>query len=375
MEEQNERHNPVNPKNVLHNRRETAMRNVGAGATPSMGLSQFRGGMNVDQGTLIMEAIAHRKIARADIMAKIGRARTASERNHLLRQLEQLTAEEVANEGKPPSGLRAEPDEGLSGSGTKKGQKRRTARKAYESESDEEAHDMGHHLGKHLLALHGGAFHKSFVKGMMRGGVTQDELDAALGLVKMNQPPAPAPAQTAPVAVTGAITTSTATPGRYDQHFGPARGRGGRRGAGRMCGGRRELDEIVHQPRSGLSVAEMRQQHNRNAREDYKRSNPITSAIGEYGMKGVNALTDLAIEHGSKVGVPPQVIEGIKKSRELAQGKGKTGAYEGQGKKRRSPAGANDGRRHRAEIVKRVMAEKGLKMIEASKYVKQHGLY
>jgi hypothetical protein len=37
--------------------------------------------------------------------------------------------------------------------------------------------------------------------------------------------------------------------------------------------------------------------------------------------------------------------------------------------------GASDGRRRRAEIVKKVMAEKGLKMIEASKYVKEHGLY
>ena len=37
--------------------------------------------------------------------------------------------------------------------------------------------------------------------------------------------------------------------------------------------------------------------------------------------------------------------------------------------------GAGDGRKKRAEIVKRVMAEKGLSMIEASKYVKAHGLY
>jgi hypothetical protein len=36
---------------------------------------------------------------------------------------------------------------------------------------------------------------------------------------------------------------------------------------------------------------------------------------------------------------------------------------------------ANDGRRVRAEIVKRVMREQGLKMIEASKYVKAHNLY
>ena len=37
--------------------------------------------------------------------------------------------------------------------------------------------------------------------------------------------------------------------------------------------------------------------------------------------------------------------------------------------------GAMDGRKRRAEIVKKVMKEKGLKMVDASKYVKQHGLY
>lgn len=53
----------------------------------------------------------------------------------------------------------------------------------------------------------------------------------------------------------------------------------------------------------------------------------------------------------------------------------KTGATEGSGRRRRAPAGPNDGRRKRADIVKKVMAEKGMKMIEASKYVKAHGLY
>ena len=37
--------------------------------------------------------------------------------------------------------------------------------------------------------------------------------------------------------------------------------------------------------------------------------------------------------------------------------------------------GSSDGRKARADIVKKVMAEKGLKMIEASKYVKEHNLY
>ena len=47
----------------------------------------------------------------------------------------------------------------------------------------------------------------------------------------------------------------------------------------------------------------------------------------------------------------------------------------GAGKQRRAPAGPSDGRRKRAEIVKKVMAEKGCSMIEASKHVKAHGLY
>jgi hypothetical protein len=38
-------------------------------------------------------------------------------------------------------------------------------------------------------------------------------------------------------------------------------------------------------------------------------------------------------------------------------------------------SGGGDGRKKRAEIVKRVMKEQGLKMTDASKYVKAHGLY
>lgn len=45
------------------------------------------------------------------------------------------------------------------------------------------------------------------------------------------------------------------------------------------------------------------------------------------------------------------------------------------GRKKRAPAGANDGRRKRAEVVRKVMADKGLSMIEASKWVKAHNLY
>jgi len=46
----------------------------------------------------------------------------------------------------------------------------------------------------------------------------------------------------------------------------------------------------------------------------------------------------------------------------------------GMGKVKRV-VGAGDGRRKRAEIVKKVMAEKNMSMVQASKYVKEHGLY
>jgi hypothetical protein len=52
------------------------------------------------------------------------------------------------------------------------------------------------------------------------------------------------------------------------------------------------------------------------------------------------------------------------------------GGMEGCGRKKRAPAGAEDGRKKRAAIVKKVMRERGLKsMIEASKIVKAEGLY
>ena len=64
---------------------------------------------------------------------------------------------------------------------------------------------------------------------------------------------------------------------------------------------------------------------------------------------------------GSYGGAKPKKESGSAKPREMKMGMKK---MEG-----------GDGRKKRAEIVKRVMKEKGLKMIEASKYVKEHHLY
>jgi len=119
MEEQKERMNPVEPLKEGTRRGRTSLvldapEYVGGGATPSMGLSQIRG----------------------------GRKRKAS----------------------PPS------EDGLSGgriigAGTKKGQTRKTARKAYEDTPEE----MGKTLASHIGKLHGAGFLEDFKRGMTLG--------------------------------------------------------------------------------------------------------------------------------------------------------------------------------------------------------------
>jgi hypothetical protein len=59
-------------------------------------------------------------------------------------------------------------------------------------------------------------------------------------------------------------------------------------------------------------------------------------------------------------GVPPRAQLGSNIGGAKPKGKGMSGG---------------DGRKKRAEIVKKIMKEKGMKMIEASKYVKEHNLY
>lgn len=249
MEEQMERENPVNPKGLLNNRRETALRNVGSGATPSMGLSQFRGG----QKHSLMDHIEHP----------------------------------------------------MKGFGTKKG--------------PSEAHSMGKALSAHIGKLHGKGFWDDFGDGFRQGFSGMGRRDD------------------------------------YSQE----------RDAENSVKYNKMLDESGMR---GMSPNEMRQKRFDAARRE--------------GVKPIRDLTHGMIDAMGAIpgmgGLASVAREGVKLLPGIGDimGKGsKTGAYEGKGRKRRAPAGANDGRRKRAEVVRKVMAEKGMKMIEASKYVKEHGLY
>lgn len=82
----------------------------------------------------------------------------------------------------------------------------------------------------------------------------------------------------------------------------------------------------------------------------------LKSDLGKFDMNRIKDYIGL----GGARDIPQKVVE---KSvmRPVIGGAGKSGG--------------SDGRKKRAEIVKKVMKEKGMKMIEASSYVKQHGLY
>lgn len=270
MEEQMERHNPVS----------------GRGATPSMGLSQFRGG-----GT------------------------GGGEDSDSDEELVGGGAGEMTR---------------MVGSGT--GGRRRKGGMS-------EATQMGLHLGKHLHKLHGGGFFDDFKQGFM------SVVGPVAGIAKSLLPLA-GPEGMAASGVMGALG------------LGKARRR---RGAGKLTithGGATNSDTGAYEGHGRETAG-----YEGMGRERDDRAMTGMGMLGQDGhgiRQGGGFLSDL--------GIP--VISNLAGM----IGLGKEGCGTG-GRRRRAPAGPSDGRRKRAEIVKKVMAEKGMKMIEASKYVKAHGLY
>lgn len=100
-------------------------------------------------------------------------------------------------------------------------------------------------------------------------------------------------------------------------------------------------------------------------------------------MKGKGIIADLAGALG--LGKPKSAFDGMMESFAVAKKAVKASKKKKGGampcdkatmmSSSMSGMGKGDGRKKRAEIVKKVMKEKGLKMIEASKYVKEHKLY
>ena len=345
MEWENERHNPVNPKMMLNNRKEDMNRLVGQGATPSMGLSEFRGG------------------------------------------------------------------------GTTKGMKRRTARLAYEKPTETEAYMMGHHLGQHLHNLHGGAYHKDFCMGMTGGAMTDEERRAT---IKAN-------------AEKRNAGLKAMTPEQQKANLANLKAEQDKRYEDAQTGHsakRAEHDTYLQRQYDEDTAKE---------RAEYDKAHPFNAFARKVNHGLVNVAGEIGKHADTleKVGIPKQLSQALGKTSDFLksdyEGRGysseqRAGMMLSQKKKGRSrnngmpllsgnvngvrsggatrrmmgcgtgagmleepmpiagtnlslSGGANtgayegQGRNKRAEIVKQVMREKGLKMIEASKYVKAHGLY
>lgn len=248
----------------------------------------------------------------------------------------------------------------MKGYGTKKGQMRKTARRAYEHEGHmphSEAMEMGLHLGKHLHGLHGGAFHKEFAEGVLRGGFGWGDIGDFFTKT------IPSAAETVGNAVAGQFTdpnsvlrgTVLPAAAKYSAYAAPVLDVAGTAvgvpGAGTML-------------TTGLNAANT--------------ANNVAKGLG-YGRrrgrprKGGNMLSAPMPIAGTNMLLGNEDMAG--------QGGSMTGAYDGQGKRKAVMRGGmtrrvvGAGVSKRAEIVKKVMKEKGCSMIEASKYVKAHGLY
>jgi len=251
LEEEAERMNPVNPKRVLGAPKGYTGLMRGSGATPSMGLSQFRGGAGYESSS-------------------------------------DSDGEQLVGSGH------------MVGCGTGAGRRKKGGAKS-------EAHQMGLHLSKHLQGLHGAGFWSDFKDGFM------SVMKPVAGVVK-SVAPMLGPEGMAVSGVLGALGAGK-----------PKRGRP--RGSGKS--GRYEGKGKLVITHGGGTGAGMLGQDGHGQR------------------KGAGFLSDLGIPVLSDVA-------------------GMVGLGTGAGK---------GGRSARAAIVKKVMSERGVSMIEASKIVKAEGLY
>jgi len=271
LEEEAERYNPVNPKQMLSNRKENTRRLSGQGATPSMGVSEFRGGAN------------------------------------------------------------------------------------------HEAHMMGQHLGHHLMSLHGGAFHKAFLHGM---GVYEDEegpADYVKPETKFDESGHRAPSSSVNEVRRAKANENYKAKSSAGEKL--AQGALGVLSKAGKAAAQNLHKAIPGSERVGQTISDLIP----TVGSGYSETQRAKMMLGQKNA-GRNRSKGPPLLSGGDMLNQPLPVSGTNLS---LSGSSMTGAYEGQGRM----VGAGDGRRKRAEIVKKVMKEKGMKMIEASKYVKQHNLY
>jgi len=351
----------------------------GAGATPSMGLSQFRGGMTYHGGA---DSESDEELVGGNLgmERRVGAGRSCSGGNkeHYKTAVEFMKArkeqngtfpsksetvahlrdrhglsvanarkvEEMADDYLHPATKTKEAAEGLLTLG-------REGRGKARRKGMNEATEMGLHLGKHLHTLHGAGWWDDFKSGFNM--VMDPVAKVAKGVLPMLGPEGAAAS-----GVIGALG--------YGRH------RGCGTGAGKLTithGGRRRRQQHPEDIHGAGWWDDFKSGFNMVMDPVAKVAKGVLPMLGPEGMAASGVIGALGYGRRGRRGgamYPSGAYEGQGRERDDV-------AMMGMGRKKRAPAGPQDGRRKRAEIVRKVMADKGMKMIEASKYVKAHGLY
>ena len=292
----------------------------GGGATPSMGLSQFRGG-----GMLGQDGHGMRRMVGAGTGG-----------------MSRMVGCGTGGDG--------------TGAGTGAGRRR--------GKKSAEAMEMGHALGRHIHQLHGAGFWDDFKSGF--NSVVAPVAGIAKQLLPMAGPEG--------MAASGVINALGY--GRHSKYDRRRTGCG--TGAGKLVithGGGRERDDVAMMYGRGSGS-----DSDEEMEGGQSFANPSSMAMsGAYqgqGYEGAGFWDDFKSGFNSVVapvaGIAKQLLPMAGPEGMAASGVINALGY---GRRRRASAGPNDGRRKRAEVVKKVMSERGISMIEASKYVKAHGLY
>jgi hypothetical protein len=285
-----------------------------------------------------------------------------------------------------------------------------------------EATEMGLHLGKHLHSLHGAGFFDDFKRGFMSvvspvAGIAKSVLPMmgpegmaasgvmnAIGLGKRRGGVKPTPAQI--------IQNAVDSQNRSAADFTTKAKKAERARLMKQYLDRKETNDEREVRQRSEEVMDMTS-GSPNTLQRYEDDMGITEAIGKGRRR--RGAGKLVITHGGATNSNTGRYNGKGRRRGCGTGAGREsedaammgmgmlgqdghGVRQGGGflsdlgipvvsnlagmiglgtggRRRRAPAGPSDGRRKRAEIVKKVMADKGCSMIEASKYVKAHNLY
>lgn len=306
MEEEAERMNPIH----------------GAGATPSMGLSQFRGGAK-----------------------------------KLAKRIAKMEAETPSMAQTEEDAMAVMPSGEYDGAGKHKS----------------EAMAQGSQLGQHLHRLHGGAYVKEFMEGMGMAGGAQTGAYEGEGKLTITHGGAKKKAE-APAMEGGFLGAllSAAVP-----LIGSLFGKGEMKKSAHTA----LMKHFNKKPRSkkpelqggfwgsllSAAVPLIGSLFGKGAMTQ-KAHDDLVAMVKKHEGKGMSGA-------GRMVGAGRVVGAGKMKVEMESDSEEETAMPSPKAPKKRRVVSEGDGRRKRAEIVRKVMKEKGMKMIEASKYVKEHGLY